>query len=95
MDVHEAINNRRAYRSLDPVEISDDLIKDLAEKAQIAPSCSNNQPWNFIFIKDREQLKKIFTTLTKGFLTILVIFRKNLNLQELLQMIKIWVIVII
>ena len=66
MDVNEAIKKRRAYRSFDPVEISDDLIKDLAEKAQIAPSCSNNQPWNFIFIKDREQLKRIFTTLSAG-----------------------------
>ena len=65
MDVHEAINNRRAYRSLDPVEITDECIKDLAEKAQIAPSCMNKQPWNFIFVKDPQQLEKIFTTLTK------------------------------
>ncbi len=66
MNVNEAIKNRRAYRSLDPIEINDELIKDLAEKAQLAPSCSNKQPWNFVFIKDQEQLKKMFTTLSKG-----------------------------
>ena len=66
MDVNEAINIRRANRSLDPVEINDDLINDLAKKAQIAPSCSNKQPWNFIFVKDKEKLNSLFTTLTAG-----------------------------
>lgn len=44
MDVKEAIRERRAYRSLDPVEITESLIRDLAESAQLAPSCFNNQP---------------------------------------------------
>jgi nitroreductase len=66
MDVKEAIRVRRAYRSLDPVEISEELIKDLAEKAQIAPSCMNKQPWKFVFVKQQEQLKKLFTTLSTG-----------------------------
>jgi len=66
MDVKEAINKRRAYRSLEPVEITEELIKDLAESAQIAPSCMNKQPWNFVFIHDREQLEKIFKTLSSG-----------------------------
>ena len=66
MNVNEAIKIRRAYRSLEPIEISDTLIMDLAEKAQIAPSCMNKQPWNYIFVKDKEQLEKLFTTLSKG-----------------------------
>ena len=64
MNVKEAIEKRRAYRSLDPVEINDDLIKDLARVAQIAPSCNNYQPWRFIFVHDKEQLEKLFTTLS-------------------------------
>ena len=44
MNVKQAIKEKRAFRSLDPMEISKDLIKDLAEVAQIAPSCANNQP---------------------------------------------------
>lgn len=66
MDVKKAINKRRAYRSLEAVEITEDLIKDLAESAQIAPSCMNKQPWNFVFIHDREQLERIFKTLSSG-----------------------------
>ena len=66
MNVNEAIEIRRAYRSLDPIEIEDTLIRDLAEKAQIAPSCMNKQPWRFIFIKEKDQLEKLFTTLSSG-----------------------------
>ena len=66
MDVKEAINKRRAFRSLDPVEISDDLIKDFAEAAQLAPSCGNKQPWRFIFVHEKEQLEKLFRTLSPG-----------------------------
>jgi nitroreductase len=65
MNVKDAIENRRAYRSLDPVEITQDLIEDLAHIAQIAPSCNNNQPWNFIFVYEKEQLEKLFKTLSK------------------------------
>jgi nitroreductase len=66
MNVKDAIEFRRAYRSLDPIEINDDLIENLAKMAQIAPSCSNFQPWNFIFIYNRDQLEKLFSTLTSG-----------------------------
>lgn len=65
MNVKEAIEERRAYRSLDPVDITKDLIKNFAHVAQIAPSCNNNQPWNFIFVYEKEQLKKLFKTLSK------------------------------
>lgn len=64
MDVKDAIESRRAYRSLDPIEINKDLIDDLAKVAQIAPSCNNNQPWRFIFVYEKEQLQRLFTTLT-------------------------------
>jgi len=39
MDVKQAINERRAYRSLEPVKITEQLVKDLAESAQLTPSC--------------------------------------------------------
>jgi nitroreductase len=65
MNVKHVIKERRAFRSLDPIEISGDLIKDLAGVAQIASYCANNQPWNFIFVYDQEQLQGIFTTVFK------------------------------
>jgi len=66
MDVKEAINKRRAYRSLDPAPITPELIKDLAECASLSASCNNNQPWRFVFVYDPEMLKKMHGALTRG-----------------------------
>ena len=66
MDVHRAIHERRAYRSLIPIEIPDSLIEDLARSAQLAPSCFNNQPWRFVFVRSPEMLEKMFDALTSG-----------------------------
>ncbi|MFX1373033.1 MAG: nitroreductase family protein [Promethearchaeota archaeon] len=66
MNVNETIKERRAYRSLESFDVSDELIKDLAEKAQISPSCANKQPWKFIFVKENKQLKRLFSTLSEG-----------------------------
>jgi nitroreductase len=65
MDVVQAINERRAYRSLEPVDITEDLIKDLARNARLAPSCFNNQPWRFVFVRDKEMLKKMHEALSR------------------------------
>jgi nitroreductase len=66
MDVKEAIQKRRAYRSLDPVEITTDLIYDLAGCAQLSPSCNNNQPWRYVFVYDPAMLQKLHEALSKG-----------------------------
>lgn len=66
MDVMQAIKERRAYRSLVPVEITEDLIKDLAGSAGLAPSCFNNQPWRFVFVHDPEVLKSMHEVLSQG-----------------------------
>jgi len=66
MDVHQAIHERRAYRSLIPVEIPDDLIENLARSAQLAPSCFNNQPWRFVFVRSPKMLEKMKDALSSG-----------------------------
>ena len=66
MDVKEAIEKRRAYRSLAPAMIDDTLIKDLAESAQLFCSCFNNQPWRYIFVRDADMLKKMHDALSPG-----------------------------
>lgn len=66
MDVKEAIEKRRAYRSLIPVEITEELIRDLAGCAQITASCFNNQPWRYIFIYEKEMLEKMHEVLSSG-----------------------------
>jgi len=66
MNVKETIEKRRAYRSLDPVEITRDLIEDLANMAKLTMSCGNKQPWQFVFVYDKEVLKELFTVLSEG-----------------------------
>jgi nitroreductase len=61
----DAIEARRAYRSLDPVAITENLIKDLARSAGLAPSCFNYQPWRFVFVKDSDVLGEIHGKLSK------------------------------
>lgn len=66
MDVSQAIKIRRAFRSLEPVKISDDLIKTLAQSTRLAPSCFNNQPWRFVFVYDPAALKAMHAALSQG-----------------------------
>lgn len=66
MDVHQAINERRAYRSLDPVRITEEMVRDLARSAQLAPSCFDNQPCRFVFVYDSEALIALREALSKG-----------------------------
>jgi nitroreductase len=66
MDVKEAIDRRRAYRSYDPVEITEEIVNDLATAAHKAPSCFNNQSWRFVFVYGMENLERMHEALTKG-----------------------------
>ncbi|MBP7736207.1 MAG: nitroreductase family protein [Spirochaetes bacterium] len=66
MDVQEAIQKRRAYRALGPVEITDDIIREMATAAQLMPSCFNNQPWRFVFARSKEALAKMHGCMNKG-----------------------------
>jgi nitroreductase len=66
MEVKKAIEQRRAYRSLEPVEITEELVNDLAGQAQLAPSCFNKQPWKYVFVYDPAVLKKMHGALSPG-----------------------------
>jgi len=66
MNVIDAIKARRAFRSLDPVQVTPDMVQDLAQCAQLAASCFNNQPWRFVFVYEPEPLMNMMTALSKG-----------------------------
>jgi nitroreductase len=66
LEVKEAIENRRAYRALTPVKITYEMIEDLAGCASLAPSCFNYQPWQYVFVYELEQLKKMHDALSPG-----------------------------
>ncbi len=66
MDVREAIEKRRAYRSLAAVKVTDELIHDLATAASLAPSCFNKQPWNYVFVRSPDILVKLHDAYSDG-----------------------------
>jgi nitroreductase len=66
MDVIQAIKTRRAYRSLEPVAITEDLVRDLVRSAQLAPSCFNYQPARFVFVYEPAKLKEMHQALSGG-----------------------------
>jgi nitroreductase len=66
MNVFEAIQKRRAYRSLSNVKITEELIKDLAGCTQLSASCNNNQSLRFVFVYESDVLKKMHDVFSKG-----------------------------
>ena len=66
MELMEIIDKRRAYRSLQPVEISEEMVRELATAASLSASCFNNQPWRFVFAFDKEVLDKVQGAMNKG-----------------------------
>ena len=66
MSVKDIIEKRRAYRSIEPVEITESIIDDLANCASLAPSCFNNQPWRFVFVYGEKALEEFRAVLSEG-----------------------------
>jgi len=66
MDVKQAIEARRAYRSFAPITVTEDLVMDLADAAHKAASCNNNQPWRYIFVYETTQLEHVHEALSRG-----------------------------
>ena len=66
MKVGDAIEKRRSYRALEPIDITDAMVKELAWAASMAPSCFNKQPWRFVFVREPEMLKRMHSSLSEG-----------------------------
>ncbi len=66
MNITDGIHARRAYRSLEPVEITKELVEDLSTHAGLSASCFNNQPWRFVFVYDTETLEEMWGALSRG-----------------------------
>jgi nitroreductase len=66
LNITDGIHARRAYRSLEPVKITRELVEDLAAHAGLSASCFNNQPWRFVFVYDRDVLEEMWGALSKG-----------------------------
>jgi len=59
MDVLEAIRSRRSVREFLPDPVPDGDIERILDAARYAPSAGNGQPWTFLVVRDRENLRKL------------------------------------
>jgi nitroreductase len=55
----EEIFNRRSIRKFKDQEIEPEKIEQLLRAAMQAPSAANQQPWEFIVVRDKEMLKQL------------------------------------
>jgi len=58
-EILDAIFTRRSIRSYTDKEISEESMNTILKAAMYAPSARNFQPWRFIVVRDRKNLKKI------------------------------------
>ena len=53
------IFKRKSIRKFQDKEVEEEKIERLLKAGMQAPSAMNSQPWEFIVIKDKENIKKI------------------------------------
>lgn len=54
-----SVMSRRSIRKYTDKKISDETVKELLKAAMAAPSAGNQQPWEFIVLRDKEVMSKI------------------------------------
>ncbi len=59
MDLMEGLLSRRSIRKYADKPVEKNLVKKIIKAAQYAPSAHNTQPWEFLVIDDKEQLKEL------------------------------------
>lgn len=53
------ILNRKSIRKYKDLKVSNEMVEDLLRAAMAAPSAGNEQPWDFIILRDKGIMKKI------------------------------------
>jgi nitroreductase len=59
MDTWNAITSRRDVREFEDRSLADDELDRILDAGRRAPSSRNWQPWDFVVVSDREQLKEL------------------------------------
>ena len=59
MQTWEAIRSRRNVRQFSDEPIADDHLDEILESGRRSPSSQNWQPWDFVVVRDREQLTEL------------------------------------
>jgi nitroreductase len=66
METWEAITSRRNVRTFLERELAQQDLEGILEAGRRAPSARNWQPWDFIVVTDREQLRELATVWQGG-----------------------------
>lgn len=86
--VLDNIAARKSVRSYTPEQVPDEMIEKLLRAAMAAPSAKNQQPWEFIVVRQRETLDSLAAglryakMLKEAPLAIVVCARKDANRWE-------------
>ena len=59
METWEALRSRRNVREFSSAPVSEEDLAKILEAGRLAPSAKNWQPWNFVLVTDREQLREL------------------------------------
>ncbi len=61
IDYFDVLNNRRSVFSFDPdKDLEDDLLRKIINKATLAPSSYNLQPWRVLAVKSQRMREKVY-----------------------------------
>ncbi|MGQ9567871.1 MAG: nitroreductase family protein [Anaerolineae bacterium] len=55
----DTIFARRSIRKYTREPVTEEQVRNLLEAAMAAPSANNSQPWHFVVVQDREQLRRL------------------------------------
>ncbi|MBS1262712.1 MAG: 5,6-dimethylbenzimidazole synthase [Calditrichaeota bacterium] len=64
--VLDLLHKRRATRAIRTDPLPDDVIGRLVGAVRLTPSCANNQPWRFLFIRTEQDRAKASEAFTGG-----------------------------
>ena len=59
METWDALRSRRNVREFSPTPVSDEDLAKILEAGRLAPSAKNWQPWDFVLVTDRDQLRDL------------------------------------
>ena len=57
MDVFECVKTVSSIRSYIKKPVPDKVVREVIEAGRLAPSAHNDQPWQFILVRDKDKLE--------------------------------------
>ncbi len=59
MDVFECVSTLSSIRSYIKKEVPDEVMMEVLEAGRLAPSAHNDQPWQFVLVRDKARLSDL------------------------------------